>query len=67
MGNEQSHLGGLQIEQKSVEVADFWSHHFATILNAETTTTISVFIGEVFVDGALWKTYTPLEKNSKVY
>ncbi|RZB58829.1 protein-associating with the carboxyl-terminal domain of ezrin [Asbolus verrucosus] len=65
MGNEQSHLGGIEIEEKSVEVSDFWTHHSANITNSETTTNLSVLIGELFVDGPLWKTHTPLEKTSK--
>ncbi|XP_044262343.1 protein-associating with the carboxyl-terminal domain of ezrin isoform X2 [Tribolium madens] len=65
MGNDHSHLGGVEIEEKSVEVSDFWSHHSATIINSENTTNLSVLTGELFVDGALWKTHTPLEKNSK--
>lgn len=67
MGNDHSHLNGIEIEEKSVEVSDFWSHHSATIINSENTTNLSVLTGELFVDGALWKTHTPLEKNSKVF
>ncbi|EEZ97411.1 protein-associating with the carboxyl-terminal domain of ezrin [Tribolium castaneum] len=65
MGNDHSHLSGVEIEEKSVEVSDFWSHHSATIINSENTTNLSVLTGELFVDGPLWKTQTPLEKNSK--
>ncbi|KAJ3630110.1 hypothetical protein Zmor_027060, partial [Zophobas morio] len=35
------------------------------ITNSENTTNLSVLVGELFVDGPLWKTHTPLEKNSK--
>jgi hypothetical protein len=67
MGNDHSHLGGIEIEEKSVEVSDFWTHYSATIVNSENTTNLSVLIGELFVDGPLWTTHTPLEKNSKVF
>lgn len=65
MGNETSQLAGLEIEEKAVEVTEFWSHNSATLYN-ETITSLSVFIGDSFVEGSLWSTLTPLEKLTKV-
>ncbi|XP_018570433.1 protein-associating with the carboxyl-terminal domain of ezrin [Anoplophora glabripennis] len=66
MGNDQSQLPGIEIEEKAVEVSDFWTQHSACILNSEIVTNLSVFIGELFIDGSLWAVQTPLEKNSKI-
>lgn len=65
MGNEQSQIPGLEVEQKAVEVTDFWTHHTATV-NSGNVTNLSVFIGEPLVGGSLWISQTPLEKASKV-
>ncbi|CAH0552708.1 unnamed protein product [Brassicogethes aeneus] len=64
MGNEQSQLAGLDIEEKAVEVSDFWSQHSAIICNSESTTSLTVFTGELLVSSK-WSNQTPLEKNSK--
>lgn len=66
MGNDQSQLPGIEIEEKAVEVSDFWAQHSACVLNSDSVTNLSVFIGELFIDGALWTVQTPLEKYSKV-
>lgn len=65
MGNENSHLSGLQLEEKAVEVTDFWIHHSASV-NSGNITNLSVFVGEPLVGGSLWVNQTPLEKASKV-
>ncbi|XP_017771213.1 PREDICTED: protein-associating with the carboxyl-terminal domain of ezrin [Nicrophorus vespilloides] len=62
MGNDQSRMAGMQVEEKAVEVTDFWSHHRATF---NTDSTVSVFIGEPLIGGSLWISNTPLEKASK--
>lgn len=66
MGNEQSHVSGIEIEEKAIEVSDFWSQHSATINNSGNLTNLTVFISDLLVSGPLWTTYTPLEKTSKV-
>lgn len=65
MGNESSQLRDLEIEEKAVEVTDFWTHSTASLYN-DNVTSLSVFIGESFVDGPLWSALTPLEKMAKV-
>lgn len=65
MGNETSQLAGLEIDEKAVEVTDFWTHHSA-VMHGENVTPLSVFIGEPLVGGALWINQTPLEKATKV-
>lgn len=67
MGNEQSYLNGIEIDEKSSEVSDFWSLHSASLLTETSTTSLSVLVGDLFVAGPLWKLQTPLEKNSKVF
>lgn len=67
MGNEHSQMSGLNVEEKAIEVTDFWSHHSATLNTGNSNvSTVSVFIGEPLVGGSLWMTQTPLEKASKV-
>ncbi|KAJ8962134.1 hypothetical protein NQ318_018091 [Aromia moschata] len=65
MGNEQSQLPGIEIEEKAQEVSDFWSQHSANILISDNVTNLSVFIGEQFLNEPPWTSQTPLEKNSK--
>lgn len=65
MGNEQSYMTGLQIDQKAVEATDFFTHYSAS-LNSVHPSNLSVFIGERLVGGSLWLSQTPLEKISKV-
>nr|XP_023013396.1 protein-associating with the carboxyl-terminal domain of ezrin isoform X1 [Leptinotarsa decemlineata] len=66
MGNEQSELSGVDIDKKAVEISDYWSQHSASILKSDgSCTSLSVFIGELFVSGSLWSTQTPLEKCAK--
>ncbi|CAK1548225.1 unnamed protein product [Leptosia nina] len=67
MGNDASHLKGLEIDEKPVEATDFWFHYKATIrdscryfgLNGDGS--VSVFKGETIM-GPLWTVSTPLEK-----
>lgn len=66
MGNDHSHLSGIEIEEKSIELSDFWSQHSATVINSGNITHLSVFIAELFINGPLWVNQTPLEKNTKV-
>ncbi|CAG9824056.1 unnamed protein product, partial [Phaedon cochleariae] len=65
MGNEQSQLPGIDIDEKAIEVSDFWSQHSASIIAAGNLTNLSIFIGEIFVNGSLWTSQTPLEKCTK--
>ncbi|KAG5896264.1 hypothetical protein JTB14_033561 [Gonioctena quinquepunctata] len=65
MGNEQSQSSGIEVDEKAVEVSDFWSQHSASILGSDSCTNLSVFVGELFVSGSLWSTQTPLEKCAK--
>ncbi|KAJ0181012.1 hypothetical protein K1T71_003097 [Dendrolimus kikuchii] len=69
MGNDSSHLSGLEIEEKAVEITDFWCHYQATIRDScryfslKSDGSVSVFKGEAAV-GPLWAISTPLEKFS---
>ncbi|KAK9884419.1 hypothetical protein WA026_007266 [Henosepilachna vigintioctopunctata] len=65
MGNDQSQLSGIDIEDKAVEIADYWSQHSANLPKAKQLSNLTVFIGELFVSGPLWSVQTPLEKCSK--
>ncbi|XP_044758083.1 protein-associating with the carboxyl-terminal domain of ezrin [Coccinella septempunctata] len=65
MGNDSSHLAGIDIEDKAVEVADFWSQHTASVPKSKQLSNLTIFIGELFVNGPLWTIHTPLEKCSK--
>lgn len=71
MGNEGSHLNGLEIEEKPTEVTDFWAQYRATIndscsyFSLKSDGSVSVFKGEAVL-GPLWTVSTPLEKFSNV-
>lgn len=71
MGNENSQLNGLEIEEKGVEIADFWCQYQAKIndscryFSLKSDGSVSVFKGEAAV-GPLWSVSTPLEKFSNV-
>lgn len=65
MGNENSRLPGLEIDEKAVEVNDFWSHSAATLYN-DAVSPLSVFVGEAFVEDSPWPDTTPLQKMTKV-
>lgn len=67
MGNESSQLSGLEIDEKAVEITDFWTHSSGCVFGCEDTlTALSIFIGDSFVQGPLWTIQTPLEKMTKV-
>ncbi|CAH2068411.1 unnamed protein product, partial [Iphiclides podalirius] len=69
MGNENSQLSGLKIDDKAIEITDLWSHYQATIndscryFSLKNDGSVSVFKGEVVL-GPLWATGTPLAKCS---
>ncbi|KAJ8734203.1 hypothetical protein PYW07_014754 [Mythimna separata] len=69
MGNDSSQLSGLEIEEKAIEINDFWCHYQATIKDScryfslKGDGSVSVFKGEAAV-GPLWSISTPLEKFS---
>lgn len=63
MGHDQSNLSGLELDERVVEVAEFWSQHTATINGGNL---VSVLVGEPLVGGSLWISKTPLEKAAKV-
>lgn len=71
MGNESSHLNGLEIEEKATEITDFWTHYQATFSDScryfslKGDGSVSIFKGEAVL-GPLWATSTPLEKCSNV-
>ncbi|XP_072379255.1 protein-associating with the carboxyl-terminal domain of ezrin isoform X1 [Diabrotica undecimpunctata] len=65
MGNEQSTIPGIDIREKAVEVCDFWAQHSAAIFNQESSSHLTVFIGELFINSTLWTSQTPLQKNAK--
>lgn len=70
MGNEASQLTGLEINEKAVEVTDFWTHHHAIIKDScryfslKGDGSLSVFKGENNILGPLWTLHSPLEKCS---
>ncbi|XP_037964137.2 protein-associating with the carboxyl-terminal domain of ezrin [Plutella xylostella] len=69
MGNENSQLKGLEIEENPTEVTDFWAQYQATIKDScryfslKSDGSVSVFKGEAVL-GPLWSVSTPLEKFS---
>ncbi|CAG9575602.1 unnamed protein product [Danaus chrysippus] len=69
MGNENSQLNGLEVEEKATEITDFWSHYQATIKDScryfsfKGDGSVSVFKGETVL-GPLWNISSPLEKFS---
>lgn len=65
MGNDQSYMSGLELDQKAKEVTDYFAHYSAS-LNSVHQKHLSVFVGERLVGGSLWVSQTPLEKASKV-
>lgn len=71
MGNDQSHLKGLEIEKKAIDVTDFWQIYSGELKNENSlTTSITIFQGEQVVTGQLWADKDPLQratKNFKIY
>lgn len=68
MGNDQSshQLKGLHIDEKAIEVTDFWSIYCGEVPNVNNVPQlISIFKGESVVTGQLWKNKSPLERATK--
>lgn len=68
MGNDQSsrQLKGLRIDEKAIEVTDFWSIYCGEVPNVNNVPQlISIFKGESVVTGQLWKNKSPLERATK--
>ncbi|XP_057664881.1 protein-associating with the carboxyl-terminal domain of ezrin [Diorhabda carinulata] len=57
MGNNYSNIPDIDINEKAVEVCDYWTQHSAVIFDQELY--LTVFISEVMGNGA------PLEANAK--
>ncbi|XP_043254553.1 protein-associating with the carboxyl-terminal domain of ezrin [Colletes gigas] len=65
MGNEISALNGLEIDEKSVEVTDFWVHYTACV-NGYGAQKVSLFISEPSLHySANFGNPSPLEKAAK--
>ncbi|KAJ8681456.1 hypothetical protein QAD02_017243 [Eretmocerus hayati] len=65
MGNNKSAPKGLDIDEKAVEITDFWTHHSAQVSDNHTTN-LSVFISEPSLhSGASFGKPSPLEKSAK--
>ncbi|XP_066248943.1 protein-associating with the carboxyl-terminal domain of ezrin [Euwallacea similis] len=65
MGNEQSQIPGIEIEQKAIEVSDFWAQHNATVNNLQNGSKLSIFVGDIFLNEPFWVPQTPLERFNK--
>lgn len=50
MGNERSHLSGLEIDEKVIEVTDGWTLHSGTVC-AGSNPKVSLFMSEVLGSG----------------
>lgn len=65
MGNEKSALNGLEIDDKSVEITDFWIHYTARV-KGYNPRKVSIFISEPSLHyGASFGKPSPLEKAAK--
>ncbi|XP_011881858.1 PREDICTED: protein-associating with the carboxyl-terminal domain of ezrin [Vollenhovia emeryi] len=65
MGNERSALRGLEIEDKAVEVTDYWMHYDACVHDSSTQR-LSVFISEPSLHfTATFGRPSPLERAAK--
>lgn len=68
MGNEKSALSGLEIDEKAIEITDFWLHHSATLSSTNRIQSLSVFISEPSLHSATnFGKPSPLERTSKVF
>jgi SCY1-like protein 3 len=67
MGNEKSVLKGLEIDDKALEITDFWTHHSSNI-HGSNPQNLSIFISEpsLHSDASFGKP-SPLEKLAKVF
>lgn len=66
MGNDHSNVKGLEIEQKAVEITDFWTLYSGELTNADRYTLISIFKDVGIVNGQLWANQSPLDRFTKV-
>lgn len=66
MGNEHSQMNGLELEEKAIEITDYWTLYSALLNTSSGETRLSIFKGEPVVQGQLWANKTPLEKAAKV-
>lgn len=65
MGNEKSALRGLEIEDKAVEVTDYWMHHDASVRDSSLQR-LSIFISEPSLHfAATFGRPSPLERAAK--
>lgn len=65
MGNEKSALNGLEIDEKSVEVTDFWVHYTARV-NGYGAQRVSLFVSEPSLHySASFGNPSPLEQAAK--
>jgi len=62
MGNEGSHLSGLEIDEKVIEVTDGWTLYSGTVY-AGSNPKVSVFMSEVLGSGG---NTVILERTAKV-
>lgn len=66
MGNDQSHLKGLETDKKATEVTDFWSIYSGEVPHENNPPTlISIFKGEPVITGQLWTNKSPLERATR--
>jgi len=67
MGNEKSTLRGLEIEDKAIEVTDYWMHYDASI-DDSSLQKLSIFISEPSLQfTAAFGRPSPLERAAKVH
>lgn len=66
MGNEKSALNGIEIDEKAIEVTDFWTQYSANVQNYNSQK-VSVFNSEPSLHyTASFGRPTPLERIAKV-
>jgi len=66
MGNEKSALRGLEIEDKAIEVTDYWMHYDAYVHDSSLQR-LSIFISEPSLHfAATFGRPSPLERAAKV-
>lgn len=66
MGNEKSALNGLEIDDKAIEITDFWLHHTGNLSGANPQN-LSIFISEPSLHStANFGKPSPLERTAKV-
>ncbi|XP_055301451.1 protein-associating with the carboxyl-terminal domain of ezrin [Sitodiplosis mosellana] len=66
MGNDQSHIKGLEVDKKAIDSTEFWSIYNGELKNENIPTTlITIFQGEQVVKGQLWSSKSPLERATR--